>query len=76
MPLRVIFINDFLLTLKIIPLENEMKSPKKFVGATGILNRAMVIVVSFFVCMGLCGYLKYGSEIEASITLNLPKHEM
>ncbi|KAG4078285.1 hypothetical protein HA402_012995 [Bradysia odoriphaga] len=60
----------------IIPLENEMRSPEKFVGATGILNRAMVIVVSFFVGMGLCGYLKYGNDIEASITLNLPKHEL
>lgn len=65
-----------LIALKIIPLENEMKSPNKFVSTTGILNRAMFIVVSFFVGMGLCGYLKYGKDIESSITLNLPKHEL
>lgn len=61
---------------KIMPLENEMKSPKNFVGVTGILNRSMCIVIALYVVVGLTGYLKYGSEIKSSITLNLPQHEM
>lgn len=59
-----------------MPLENEMKSPKNFVGVTGILNKAMCIVIALYVGIGLCGYLRYGSEIKPSITLNLPQHEM
>lgn len=61
---------------KIIPLENDMKSPKHFVGVTGILNRAMCFVIALYVGVGLCGYLKYGCEIKPSITLNLPQNEL
>lgn len=53
-----------------------MKSPKNFVGVTGILNKAMCIVIALYVGLGLSGYLKYGSEIKSSITLNLPQHEL
>lgn len=59
-----------------MPLENEMKTPKDFRGKTGILNRAMVIVVTLYVGMGLAGYIKYGSEIKATITVNLPEGDM
>lgn len=59
-----------------MPLENEMKSPQHFVGVTGILNRSMCVVIALYVGLGLCGYLKYGSEIKSSITLNLPEQEM
>lgn len=59
-----------------MPLENEMKSPKNFVGITGILNKSMCIVIALYVGIGLSGYLKYGSEIKSSITLNLPQHEV
>lgn len=59
-----------------MPLENEMKSPKNFVGITGILNRSMCIVIALYVGVGLCGYLKYGSQIKSTITLNLPEQEM
>lgn len=53
-----------------------MRTPKSFGGSTGVLNRAMVIIVILYVCMGLFGYLTYGSEALGSITLNLPKGEM
>ncbi|XP_031630763.1 proton-coupled amino acid transporter-like protein CG1139 [Contarinia nasturtii] len=55
----------------IMPLENEMKTPKSFVGVTGVLNRAFFIIVIMYVGMGVFGYLKYGAGIEDSITLNL-----
>lgn len=54
-----------------MPLENEMKTPKSFVGLTGVLNRAFSLIVVMYVGMGLIGYLKYGDEIRESITLNL-----
>lgn len=59
-----------------MPLENEMKTPKKFRGTTGILNQAMFIVVALYIFFGLCGYLKYGSDIKSTITLNLPEKEL
>lgn len=55
----------------IIPLENEMKTPRAFVGLTGVLNRAIVIIVILYVAMGLFGYLRYGDAIRDSITLSL-----
>lgn len=54
-----------------MPLENEMKKPKCFVGVTGVLNRAFLIIVVMYIGMGLFGYLKYGDGIRESITLNL-----
>ncbi|KAJ6636378.1 Proton-coupled amino acid transporter-like protein, partial [Pseudolycoriella hygida] len=60
----------------IMPLENEMKSPEKFVGLTGILNRSMCLVIALYAGIGLCGYLKYGSAVKSSITLNLPQQEL
>lgn len=60
----------------ILPLENEMKTPKSFGGSFGVLNKAMIVIVVLYVGMGLFGYLNYGPGIEGSITLNLPRHEM
>ncbi|XP_028038468.1 proton-coupled amino acid transporter-like protein CG1139 [Bombyx mandarina] len=56
----------------ILPLENEMKTPKSFVGKFGVLNRAMISIIILYVGMGLFGYLRYGEESMGSITLNLP----
>lgn len=59
-----------------LPLENEMKTPKAFGGTYGVLNKAMVVIVFLYVGMGFFGYLKYGDEIKGSITLNLPPEDM
>lgn len=59
-----------------MPLENEMRKPKSFGGSTGVLNRAMVVIIFLYVGMGLFGYLNYGSDIKGSITLNLPPNEL
>lgn len=60
------------LFLQILPLENEMKTPKAFVGKFGVLNRAMISIIILYVGMGLFGYLQYGNAAAGSITLNLP----
>lgn len=60
---------------QILPLENNMKTPQDFGGWTGVLNTAMVIVSTLYISMGFYGYLKYGDDVEGSITFSLP-HEM
>ncbi|CAO1298999.1 unnamed protein product [Diamesa serratosioi] len=60
----------------ILPLENEMKSPKKFGGNFGVLNKAMILIVFLYVGMGLFGYLRYGGDVKGSITLNLPQDDI
>lgn len=54
-----------------MPLENEMKTPRSYVGATGVLSRAFAIIVVLYIGMGLFGYIKYGNAIKSSITLNI-----
>ncbi|KAK8730976.1 hypothetical protein OTU49_007729 [Cherax quadricarinatus] len=56
----------------VLPLENKMRTPRVFRGFTGVLNTAMLIVVCLYACFGFFGYLRYGSTIQGSITLNLP----
>eukprot|EP00095_Tigriopus_kingsejongensis_P012186 maker-scaffold521_size146803-snap-gene-0.10 protein:Tk12186 transcript:maker-scaffold521_size146803-snap-gene-0.10-mRNA-1 annotation:"proton-coupled amino acid transporter 4" len=56
----------------VLPIENQMKYPKEMLGWNGVLNTSMSMVGLLYVAMGFYGYLKYGEEIESSITLNLP----
>lgn len=66
----------YLCAFQMLPLENEMKTPKAFGGTFGVLNKAMVVIVFLYVGMGFFGYLNYGDEIKGSITLNLPPEDM
>jgi len=59
-----------------MPLENNMKTPVSFGGATGVLNKSMFIIIVIYVGLGLLGFLEYGDLTEGSITLNLPDTEM
>ncbi|VVC32586.1 Hypothetical protein CINCED_3A023910 [Cinara cedri] len=56
----------------VMPLENNMKTPKHFLGVFGVLNIGMGGVTIIYTLLGFLGYLKYGDETNASITLNLP----
>jgi len=60
----------------ILPLENQMKTPKDMKGWNGVLNTAMVIVSCLLIAVGFFGYLKYGDAVAGSITLNLPVDEL
>lgn len=53
-----------------------MKTPKKFGGNFGVLNKAMILIVTLYIGMGFFGYLNYGLDAKGSITLNLPEDEM
>lgn len=60
----------------VIALENNMKTPKSFGGWFGVLNVGMFIITVLYAIVGYLGYIKYGPESEASITLNIPAREM
>lgn len=60
----------------VMSLENNMKTPRHFLGCPGVLNFGMAFVVCLYALVGFLGYLKYGDETEMSITLNLPNNEL
>ncbi|KAG5684507.1 hypothetical protein PVAND_013736 [Polypedilum vanderplanki] len=60
----------------VLPLQNAMKKPQNFSKCFGVLNVGMVIVSGIFVSFGTIGYLKYGEDTKASLTLNLPTDEI
>jgi len=60
----------------ILPLENQMKTPKDMKGWNGVLNTGMVIVSCLLIAVGFFGYLKFGDAVAGSITLNLPVDEL
>ncbi|XP_050681619.1 proton-coupled amino acid transporter-like protein pathetic [Leptidea sinapis] len=60
----------------VMPVENEMKSPQKFLGCPGVWNVAMIIVISLYGVVGFFGYLQFGNDAKGSITLNLPEDDM
>ena len=59
-----------------LPLENEMKHPKKFKTQCGILNIGMYTIILMYIGMGLLGYMAHGDDAMGTITLNLPKDDM
>lgn len=58
-----------------MPVANNMKKPHHFLGCPSVLNVTMSIVVVLYAVMGIFGYLAYGEDAEASITINLPTQE-
>lgn len=56
-----------------MPVENSMKNPHKFLGCTGVLNTSMITATILYGSIGLLGYVRYGDDVEASVTLNLPE---
>ncbi|XP_016069575.1 PREDICTED: proton-coupled amino acid transporter 3 [Miniopterus natalensis] len=53
----------------VLPLQNQMKHPQWF---SFVLYVGMSLVILLFICLGSFGYMKFGSNTQASITLNLP----
>ena len=59
----------------VMPVENSMMKPQHFLGCPGVLNTAMGTVIVLYAIIGFFGYIRYGSLIQGSITLNLPTSE-
>jgi proton-coupled amino acid transporter len=59
----------------VLPLENQMRTPRELRGWNGVLNTSMIIVACLYIAVGFFGYLKYGDLVLGSITLNLPVNE-
>merc|ERR1711892_29092 len=60
----------------VLPIENQMSKPKDMLGWNGVLNTSMVTIAGLYIATGFFGYLKYGGETAASITLNLPQGDV
>ncbi|CAG5130944.1 unnamed protein product, partial [Candidula unifasciata] len=56
----------------VLPLENNMRHPEDFAGWTGVLNLGMVGTVCLYTAIGFYGYLKFGDDVQDSVTLSLP----
>ncbi|KAI4541042.1 hypothetical protein MG293_008184 [Ovis ammon polii] len=55
--------------MQVLPLKNQMKHPQQF---SFVLYLGMSLVIVLYICLGTLGYMKFGSNTQASITLNLP----
>ncbi|XP_006893804.1 PREDICTED: proton-coupled amino acid transporter 2 [Elephantulus edwardii] len=53
----------------VLPLENSMRDSRRF---PGIMYLGMAIIIALYIVIGSLGYLQFGDNIKASITLNLP----
>ncbi|XP_069878779.1 proton-coupled amino acid transporter 2-like [Dipodomys merriami] len=53
----------------VLPLENKMADARRF---PAILSLGLSIVTALYIGIGALGYLRFGEDIQASITLNLP----
>ena len=60
----------------VLPIENTMRHPQHFLGSFGVLNVSMAIITVLYTVIGFFGYVRYGDQVAASITLNLPATDM
>lgn len=56
----------------VLPVFHEMHQKSEFATWNGVLNTAMTLVAIMYFSIGFFGYMKYGTDAAASITLNLP----
>lgn len=48
-----------------------MKHPSEMGGLTGVLSTGVSLVTLIYAACGFYGYIAYGDDVQASITLNL-----
>ena len=52
-----------------------MRNPAAFGGWFGVIDLAMTVAMALYAAVGFYGYLKFGDDVQGSITLNLPCHQ-
>ncbi|XP_018786627.1 PREDICTED: proton-coupled amino acid transporter 4 [Bactrocera latifrons] len=60
----------------ILPLRNKMRNPENFTSTFGVLNVTMGMVTTIFIFTGFIGYMRWGEDVDGSITLNLNAEEV
>ncbi|XP_024085433.1 proton-coupled amino acid transporter-like protein CG1139 isoform X2 [Cimex lectularius] len=60
----------------VLPLQSEMLKPKNISSTFGVLNMNAFLSGLLYCLFGLLGYLNFGEEAKASVTLNLPQHDL
>lgn len=53
-----------------------MREPKKFRQPIGVFNVGIVLTALLFAITGMCGYMKYGTAAQGSMTLNIAEDQM
>lgn len=54
-----------------MPVENEMRNPKHLIHPPGLLYIGMTFVIFLNTTVGFFGFLKYGNDAKAAVSLNL-----
>ncbi|XP_023161557.2 glutamate transporter polyphemus isoform X2 [Drosophila hydei] len=57
-------------------VEANMAHPESYLGFFGVLNLAVFCILCSNIFFGIMGYWRYGEQVEASITLNIPQSEV
>ncbi|EDW08094.1 glutamate transporter polyphemus isoform X1 [Drosophila mojavensis] len=57
-------------------VEANMAHPESYLGFFGVLNLAVFFILCSNLFFGIMGYWRYGEQVEASITLNIPQSEV
>lgn len=56
----------------VLPIYTRMKKPEQMGSTWGIVNVSYVLLLFLYCSVGVLGYLRFGSGVKDSITLNLP----
>lgn len=56
----------------VLPIYTRMKRPEQMGSTWGIVNVSYVLLLFLYCSVGILGYLRFGSDVKDSITLNLP----
>lgn len=66
-----LLVKQCLFIFQTLPIESTMRNPKHFLGCFGVLNISTSLMVILYCSMGFFGYLRYGEDTAATITLNI-----
>ncbi|XP_017058857.1 glutamate transporter polyphemus isoform X2 [Drosophila ficusphila] len=59
-----------------LAIESQMTNPQHYIGWFGILDRAVALVLVSYIFIAIMGYWRYGDEIKASLSLNIPSDDI